>query len=165
MVTPKYIAFSNPQDTRQGPVNRLCFGWLTLTSSIHDKFNATGYEINLDNVMNLFYTILNSTYIFRCKSSTFYSEEHQRRMIRPLVCSPARLLSFRLPTIARCIDFCRRARIAFAPISLLPWSTEFVRYSVIHFCTCYWCVVINPFFIDKLIRKCIRFANECYISM
>ena len=33
------------------------------------------------------------------------------------------------------------------------------------FITCYWCVVINPFLIDKLIRKCIRFANECYISM
>ena len=60
----EYIAFSNPQDTRQGPVNRLCFGWSTLTSSIQDKFNATGYETNLDNTQNLFHTILDSTYIY-----------------------------------------------------------------------------------------------------
>ena len=69
--------------------------------------STTGYERNLDNILNLFHTILDSTYIFWCKSSTFYSAEHQRRMIRPLVCSPARLLSFRLPTVARCIDFWR----------------------------------------------------------
>ena len=49
------------------------------------------------------------------------------------------------------------------PISLLPYRICSLQHN--QFCICYWCVVINPFFIDKLIRKCIRFANECYICM
>ena len=58
---------------------------------------------------------------------------------------------------------------ASAPGLPLPYKLAVVEYRMCslqrnYFCT-YWCVIINPFFIDKLIRKCIRFANECYISM